>query len=50
MQRMTRDANREVGAVSAHISRSEGMEGHALSGDDRLHKYFPEEDFDLSAG
>jgi len=49
-QRMTRDANREVGAVSARISRSEGMEGHALSGDDRLHKYFPEEDFDLSAG
>ncbi len=46
-QRMTRDANREVGAVTARISRSEGMEGHARSGDDRLAKYFPEEQFDL---
>lgn len=49
-QRMSRDANREVGAVSARISRAEGMEGHALTGDDRLHKYFPKERFDLSAG
>lgn len=48
-QRMTRDANRDVGAVSARISRAEGMEGHALTGDDRLHKYFPDEVFQLKA-
>ena len=48
-QRMTREANRNVGTVSARISRAEGMEGHALSGDDRLRKYFPTEQFDLSA-
>ena len=46
-QRMTREANREVGAVTARISRYEGMEGHARSGDDRLSKYFPSEAFDL---
>ncbi|MDX1527724.1 MAG: histidinol dehydrogenase, partial [Gammaproteobacteria bacterium] len=48
-QRMDRDANRAVGAASARISRAEGMEGHALTGDDRLHKYFPDEAFDLKA-
>jgi len=46
-QRMTEESNREVGAVTARISRSEGMEGHARSGDDRLYKYFPGEEFDL---
>jgi sulfopropanediol 3-dehydrogenase len=46
-QRMTAEANRDVGAVTARISRSEGMEGHARSGDDRLYKYFPGEEFDL---
>jgi sulfopropanediol 3-dehydrogenase len=46
-QRMTQEANRDVGAVSARISRAEGMLGHALTGDDRLHKYFREETFDL---
>lgn len=46
-QRMTREANRDVGAASARISRAEGMEGHALTGDDRLHKYFPDEEFEL---
>jgi len=46
-QRMTPESNRDVGAVTARISRSEGMEGHARSGDDRLYKYFPGEDFDL---
>lgn len=48
-QRMTREANRDVGAASARISRAEGMLGHALTGDDRLHKYFREEEFDLEA-
>ncbi len=46
-QRMTREANRDVGAVSARISRSEGMEGHARSGDIRLQKYFPNDSFNL---
>ncbi len=46
-QRMSEDANRSVGAVTARISRLEGMEAHALTGDDRLHKYFPGEEFQL---
>lgn len=46
-QRMTREANREVAAVAARISRLEGMEGHARSGDIRLEKYFPQESFNL---
>jgi sulfopropanediol 3-dehydrogenase len=46
-QRMTEESNRDVGAVTARISRSEGMEGHARSGDDRLYKYFPGEEFEL---
>ncbi len=46
-QRMTEEANREVGAVTARISRAEGMHGHALTGDDRLGKYFPGERFEL---
>jgi sulfopropanediol 3-dehydrogenase len=47
-QRSTRDANRDVAAVTARISRLEGMEGHARSGDVRLAKYFPGEVFELS--
>jgi sulfopropanediol 3-dehydrogenase len=47
-QRMSREANRQVGQVSARISRAEGMEGHAYAGDDRLAKYFPDEKFELS--
>ncbi len=46
-QRMDRESNRAVGAATARISRMEGMVGHALSGDDRLHKYFPDEEFQL---
>jgi len=46
-QRMTREANREVATACARISRLEGMEAHARTGDDRLHKYFPNESFDL---
>jgi len=42
-QRMTREANARIGRVAARISRIEGMEGHALAGDVRLQKYFPEE-------
>ena len=45
-QRMTREANRDVGQVTARISRLEGMEAHARTGDDRLARYFPDEEFD----
>ncbi|MEM7226696.1 MAG: histidinol dehydrogenase [Pseudomonadota bacterium] len=48
-QRMTRSAARDVAQVAARISRLEGMEGHALTGDVRLAKYFPNEQFDLQA-
>ena len=48
-QRLNRDASRTVGQVAARISRLEGMEGHARTGDVRLHKYFPHERFDLGA-
>ena len=47
-QRMSKEANREVAAVTARMSRLEGMEAHARTGDDRLHKYFPNEEFKLS--
>jgi sulfopropanediol 3-dehydrogenase len=48
-QRLTREASRTVGQVAARISRLEGMEGHARTGDVRLQKYFPKESFDLGA-
>ena len=48
-QRLTRDASRTVGQVAARISRLEGMEGHARTGDVRLQKYFPQEQFDLGS-
>ncbi|QPC43697.1 histidinol dehydrogenase [Kaustia mangrovi] len=48
-QRMTREANRDVAQVMARISRLEGMEGHARTGNDRLEKYFPGEAFDTDA-
>ncbi len=47
-QRMTREANRDVAQVTARISRLEGMEAHARTGDVRLNKYFPDETFDLN--
>ena len=45
-QRMSREANRDIGQVTARISRLEGMEAHARTADDRLAKYFPGERFD----
>jgi sulfopropanediol 3-dehydrogenase len=48
-QRSTRDGSRRVAQATARISRLEGMEGHARSADVRLAKYFPGENFDLSA-
>jgi len=38
-QRMTKVSNKEVGAAAARISRLEGMEAHARTGDARLRKY-----------
>lgn len=46
-QRMSQEANREVAAAAARISRLEGMEAHARTGDDRLSKYFPNDIFNL---
>ena len=38
-QRMSRDANKIVGATAARLARAEGMEAHARTGDIRLKKY-----------
>jgi sulfopropanediol 3-dehydrogenase len=46
-QRSTRDGSKRVAEATARISRLEGMEGHARAADARLHKYFPDEEFDL---
>jgi len=48
-QRATRDGSKAVAEATARISRLEGMEGHARAADVRLAKYFPGENFDLSA-
>ncbi len=48
-QRSTRDGARRVAEATARISRLEGMEGHARSADIRLAKYYPGENFNLSA-
>ena len=48
-QRSSRDASKAVALATARISRLEGMEGHARTADIRLAKYFPGENFDLSA-
>ncbi len=45
-QRMTREAARDIGEVTARISRLEGMEAHARTADERLAKYFPEQKFE----
>lgn len=46
-QKMTREAARDIGEITARISRLEGMEAHARTADDRLAKYFPGERFEL---
>ncbi|MEK7436733.1 MAG: histidinol dehydrogenase [Pseudomonadota bacterium] len=48
-QRMTREASRDIGLVSARISRLEGMEAHARTADDRLRKYYPSGQFEVGA-
>ncbi|MBU6305011.1 MAG: histidinol dehydrogenase, partial [Betaproteobacteria bacterium] len=45
-QKMTREASRDIAEVTARISRLEGMEAHARTADDRLAKYFPDQNFD----
>lgn len=49
-QRQTREATREVAATAARLSRCEGMEAHARTGDARLAKYYPSEHFELDIG
>jgi sulfopropanediol 3-dehydrogenase len=46
-QRADRAASREVGIVTARISRLEGMEAHARTADVRVAKYFPGDNADL---
>ncbi len=46
-QKLSKAANRTIGAVTSRISRYEGMEGHARAADIRLRKYFPDEEFDF---
>ncbi|MEO0427234.1 MAG: histidinol dehydrogenase [Pseudomonadota bacterium] len=48
-QRATREGAKAVAEATARISRLEGMEGHARAADVRLAKYFPGENFDLTA-
>jgi sulfopropanediol 3-dehydrogenase len=48
-QRLDRSAGSAVGQVAARISRLEGMEGHARTGDIRLHKFFPDQAFALGS-
>ena len=48
-QQATRKGSKRVAEATARISRLEGMEGHARAADVRLAKYFPGENFDLSA-
>lgn len=47
-QAMTR-INPSIPVRAARISRIEGMEGHAQSGDIRLKKYFPGKKFDINS-
>ena len=42
-QRMTREATKKIGAVTARISRLEGMEAHARTGDHRLAMWHPDD-------
>lgn len=48
-QRSTPDAMKSIAQATARISRLEGMEAHARTADIRLAKFFPGENFDLTA-
>jgi len=47
-QQATRAGAKPVAEATARIARLEGMEGHARTADARLHKFFPDETFDLT--
>lgn len=47
-QRSTREGARPIAEATARISRLEGMEGHALTAEHRLKKFFPDTEFDLT--
>lgn len=48
-QRQTRAVTRELAPVAARLSRYEGMEAHARTGDFRLRKYYPDDPVDTEA-
>jgi sulfopropanediol 3-dehydrogenase len=48
-QQATREGAKPIAEATARIARLEGMEGHARTADARLHKFFPNETFDLTA-
>jgi sulfopropanediol 3-dehydrogenase len=48
-QRSTPEAMKSVAQATARISRLEGMEAHARTADIRLARFFPGENFDLTA-
>ncbi|MEH6360284.1 MAG: histidinol dehydrogenase, partial [Amylibacter sp.] len=41
--------SKAVAEATARIARLEGMEAHARTADIRLRKYFPDQEFDLTA-
>ncbi|PWG64533.1 histidinol dehydrogenase [Sediminicurvatus halobius] len=48
-QRQSREGTRDVARVAARLSRGEGMEAHARTGDARLRRYFPDEPLETEA-
>ncbi len=49
-QRSTREGSQRIAEATARISRLEGMEGHAMTAENRLNKFFPDRTFDLHSG
>ena len=49
-QKSTIDGIKDIAETTARISRLEGMEAHARTADIHLAKYFPTEQFNLTAG
>lgn len=47
-QRSTREGSLRIAEATARISRLEGMEGHAMTAESRLKKFFPERAFTLT--
>jgi sulfopropanediol 3-dehydrogenase len=46
-QEITPEANAVMSPVASHLSRVEGMEGHARACDWRLTKYHPKKSYDF---